>query len=811
MREIYDMTVYSPADADYESEGLCGPLTPMGDPSVVEEAGGEYSLDFEHPYDAAGRWRHLTPGNVVRAWVLMRVPPQPDDMGAYAGTVEVWQVKATAAKADRYLYSKKSGGKRLKLLTPGAEVVVLEAPSSGRYSVKCSYGTGYMEPAGLDASTRETVPVEQDSAALDGILGIGYRPQLFDIVSIERTYEGIQVHAQHISYRLMKNVASYKNSGSVSAIAAGAAVLSACVNPHDFTIQGDVADLRTGVEWSWRNPIDILLNPEDGILARWGCELMRDNFDLYLLHSAGADRGVNIELGKNLAGITVSEDWTDVATWIMPLGQAADGSVLLLPERGLVSARAADYPDRYIYAFFAEDATVGGGVDEQTVYTRMRAQAQALLDGGCDLPQLTIDIEVAQVDDPLAQRIVELLEPVLLYDTVHVYDPERGIEYDREVIRREVDPVSGRLRAITLGTTTGRLGSAPLAAWQIPDGINGGKILWATIGGEQIAAGGITTGNLADGAVDGIKLADLAVTGGKLADDAVTESKMAAGAVTSDKLDDGAVTEDKLDASAVTEDKIADGAVTYDKLAVGALKVGELRDNSANPNMAWKLSNLDAGTDELDLILIHDDEDGYVARINGLSTPTGSGGGITPQTYDYLHTLRLIARNYKNEGGGVANQERASLELDPHYVFPSGNTYPALVALGSIVPDATNNYDLGTSTTRWRRIYLNNNPNVSSDARIKEGVRDLDGGLIDRLRPRSFRMRGDPSGRARMGFVAQEVQRALAEADLQDSDLVADEDPAHLGLHYEQIIAPLVAKVQELTERIKKLEAEGDR
>ena len=543
MRELYDMTVFAAEDTDYETEGLCGPLVPVGEPELAVEAGGELSLDFEHPYDPEGRWRSLVVGNTVRAWMQMRIPPEPDDLGEYAATVEVWRVSSLAGKTDRYLYSTRTDSsktRKIKLLKGGLKVAIVKAYESGRWKVKTKYGTGWMNQEGLDSTQSETVVVDPDGAGLDDILGVDFRPQLFDITTIERNRESLAVHCTHISYRLMKNVTRYVATGNVKGVTAAKKLLENCLDDHTFSIYSDVADTRAGASWNYVNPIEAIMDPEAGLMARWGMELLRDNFDLYVLHNVGRDRGVTIEVGRNLAGITVTEDASGIATYVMPLGVKKDGTPLLLDEVWLVSPHANEYPQKHIYAFWAEDATVDDDANTATVKNRMRAQAQALLDAGCDLPALTVDVEVAQVDDPQAQSVVEMLEPVLEYDTVRVYDAERGMMFEDKCLRRVEDPIHGRLLSMELGNTTGRLGTTQIASWQVPSGISGGKILTGTMDSAPFK--------------DGVILARL------IAAQAITAEKMAAGSIDTllltafnaviQNLEAGHVEADTLDAAA---------------------------------------------------------------------------------------------------------------------------------------------------------------------------------------------------------------------------------------------------------------------
>lgn len=578
MREIYDMTVFAADADDYETEGLCGPLAPLGEPEVTIEAGGEYCLDFEHPYDPEGRWRALATGNTVRAWVQMRVPPEPDDMGAYAATVEVWKVRSTAGKTDRYLYSTRADTqktKKLKLLKGGLKVTIVNAYAEGRWKVKTKYGTGWMNQEGLDGSEAETDAIS-GSDGLDDILGVDFRPQLFDITEVERTHESVLVHAMHSTYRLMKNVTRYVATGSVKGVTAAKRLLANCLDEHEFSAYSDVADVRAGASWNYVNPIEAIMDPEAGLMARWGMELLRDNFDLYLLHNVGRDRGVTIEVGRNLAGITVTEDVTGIATYVMPLGTKADGSPLLLPEVWLVSPRANQYPQKHIYAFWADDAQVDDDASTATVRGRMREQAQAMLDAGCDVPALTVSVEVAQVDDPRAEAVVEALEPVLEYDTVRVYDVDRGLAFEDKCIRRVVDPVHGRLLSMELGNTRGRLGGTQIATWQVPNGFSGGKVAPGTLDGAALKDSTLQLRTIIAGSIIGELIAGHTITADHLAAGAVDAQALTAvtaaiGDLTAEDVHAGTVEANTLAAAfarlaAIVAEDISAGTVTADTL-----------------------------------------------------------------------------------------------------------------------------------------------------------------------------------------------------------------------------------------------------
>ena len=147
------------------------------------------------------------------------------------------------------------------------------------------------------------------------------------------------------------------------------------------------------------------------------------------------------------------------------------------------------------------------------------------------------------------------------------------------------------------------------------------------------------------------------------------------------------------------------------------------------------------------------------------------------------------------------------------------------------------NTDYGSQRT----IYLNAGKAVSvgtfytpdgsvskSDKRIKDDITDISSSAVDfilGLKPSKYKLKHGTSGRYHFGFIAQDVneimQTTVGDIGLitksqigttDDEDYVPvdfnNEDTYQYGLRYEEFIAPMVATIQSLNERIEKLENE---
>jgi hypothetical protein len=151
----------------------------------------------------------------------------------------------------------------------------------------------------------------------------------------------------------------------------------------------------------------------------------------------------------------------------------------------------------------------------------------------------------------------------------------------------------------------------------------------------------------------------------------------------------------------------------------------------------------------------------------------------------------------------------------------------------AVTPRTDNATVLGAAANRYTALYAVTGTIQTSDARMKKDVQDSALGLafIESLRPISYkwiieRNIAEPTGdgsdvdapmkvtpipgvRTHWGLIAQEVQQAVTAAGVDFGGYVENrENPdAPLGLNYSEFIAPLIKAVQELSARVRDLEA----
>ncbi|WP_424475447.1 tail fiber domain-containing protein [Oceanobacillus kimchii] len=113
---------------------------------------------------------------------------------------------------------------------------------------------------------------------------------------------------------------------------------------------------------------------------------------------------------------------------------------------------------------------------------------------------------------------------------------------------------------------------------------------------------------------------------------------------------------------------------------------------------------------------------------------------------------------------------------------------------------------------RFSQIYLTNGPDISSDERLKENIKDNHLGLdfIKRIETKTYnlkktnpRLEFEPT---KYGVLAQQLIEVFADLkiDYQKEDVVALGEDGYYGVKYEQFIAPIIRAIQELSLKLEK-------
>ena len=277
--------------------------------------------------------------------------------------------------------------------------------------------------------------------------------QPFRIYYVKPTMKEIAVNARHIFYDLLDNQCKpITHSGT--ATAALAALQAAFVYPMPFSFDTDIS--ITGTLTTGRmNPVQALLSDDDeatSFVKGYGGELLRDGFRVSVKAALGQDRGVSIRYGKNLVGLAVTEDESNVKTRIVCYGK--NGSATL------DSPHLGDYIYPKIYTL----------EDENKTLSEVQEEAQALLDGGCDIPSINIKVDFVALEKTVEYREYAVLEEVFLGDMVTVTNTKMGFRKRAKVISYEWDCLLEQYNDVELGDFI------PTLAASVTSGVKSGSL-----------------------------------------------------------------------------------------------------------------------------------------------------------------------------------------------------------------------------------------------------------------------------------------------------------------------------------------------
>ena len=277
--------------------------------------------------------------------------------------------------------------------------------------------------------------------------------QPFRIYYVKPTMKEISVNARHIFYDLLDNRCE-PISHSGTATAALAAMQAAFAYPMPFSFDTDIS--LTGTLTTGRmNPVQVLLSDDDeatSFVKGYGGELLRDGFRVSVKAALGQDRGVSIRYGKNLVGLEVTEDESEVKTRIICYGK--NGS------ETLDSPHLGDYIYPKIYTL----------EDGNKTLSEVQEEAQALLDGGCDIPSINIKADFVALEKTVEYREYAVLEEVFLGDMVTVINTKMGYQKRAKVISYEWDCLLEQYNEVELGDFI------PTLAASVTSGVKSGSL-----------------------------------------------------------------------------------------------------------------------------------------------------------------------------------------------------------------------------------------------------------------------------------------------------------------------------------------------
>lgn len=579
--------VYPASCTDFSGNGL-GVVTPMSC-TVTETLNGEWELTLVHDIDERGKWKRLSEGCILRAPVPAAMTPSVDlvTQQYQTSTYDVQIYKITTKSGPLHLRS--GTGTNYRILgkyKKGREVIVLNKTTSSWYEVTAPDGKhGYMASQYLTFQRTETQTVQTNVGFRNQVIEARQlRDQPFRVYRVVPELDKVTVYARHTFYDLIDNmIKSLKPSPSAVGAPVVQSLSGACLSSHDFSFYSDLTSTAEDVEWENDNPVEAMLG-ENGLVSKYGAELARDWYDVFLVRRVGNDTDVSIREKKNLTGISYDVDETDVVTRIMPTGEDADGNILYLPELYIDSPNLNAYTHpKWVHLPVSEAKEVTDGDEPKSkaqCYAEMRKAAQAEFDAGCDLPTVTLKVDFINCSDAEEYKQYAALTDIFLGDSVRVVARRIGVEISMRMTQYTYDCLTRKYTSVTLGTAADTLEGSMISSRQLPSGvISGSKLAINSVGAGQLQSGSVGSLQVKMAAIQTAHIQDAAITKAKIAEATIGELNATAITAISAKIQELAaknITTDELYAALATIAVAQITAANIEKANINWADIGEL-------------------------------------------------------------------------------------------------------------------------------------------------------------------------------------------------------------------------------------------
>jgi phage minor structural protein len=268
--------------------------------------------------------------------------------------------------------------------------------------------------------------------------------------SISRQGRTLEVEAPHLCYDLAhKYIVNIETSeddrypdGIDAATALEQLLAGTGFSPGDVTAGGDTLDYLDILQK------DVMSCIKEQLLEKWGGELEFDNFTVHLRSALGQDRRYPIRDGRNIAGITVTEDYEPVVTRLHVRGYENANFEEINDGKDWIDSELSAQ-----YAYAREGYADFDDVDDPQELLRLGRERLTAL----EVPEITYDIRLAQMRGTVQYAAYRRLENFALGDTAVLH----SAAVDRDVILRcselETDCLSGRNKSLKLGNTDVKL------------------------------------------------------------------------------------------------------------------------------------------------------------------------------------------------------------------------------------------------------------------------------------------------------------------------------------------------------------------
>lgn len=284
--------------------------------------------------------------------------------------------------------------------------------------------------------------------------------QMFRIYKVSKPISGkINVYARHIFFDLARDIIEGLELENASCEYALNELFRNSQFSKDFKGYSDIINAQN-YKMTTVNLIKSIGGHEGSILDTYGAgaEILRDNKNVYVLNKRGHDNGVTIEYAKNMTGLNIEFDDSNLITRIKPIAKYNDeNNNEIIVES---NPRYIDSPkiNNYEMPFISEiDFSSEFDNDEKPTAEKLKTLAENYFrDNKCDEIKINIKVEFIPLSKCVGYEDIQ--DKISLCDIVTIKDYRYKLDTQAKVIKTHYDFLADRYEKMELGEPKVSLG-----------------------------------------------------------------------------------------------------------------------------------------------------------------------------------------------------------------------------------------------------------------------------------------------------------------------------------------------------------------
>ncbi|MBS6678032.1 MAG: phage tail protein [Clostridiales bacterium] len=283
------------------------------------------------------------------------------------------------------------------------------------------------------------------------------KSQRFRIYDYEKSEDGVSAKARPVFFDAAKDAFILDKRPTNKT---GKEALNILMDGTGYTGETDIMDFNTAY-YVRKNLIEAI-NGEDenSFINRWGGEPIYQNEHLIMNKKYGSDRGAKATFGNNLQSITETVNMDQVVTRIIPMaynGYMLEGDKPWVdsPNIGkyeLIYTKVIEYSDVKLQEDVSDENEKGYG-DLSTLRAELKRRAQQDFDNGIDLPAITYEVEVTDLENAVGYEDIKDLVKIGFGDDVTAENKRLNITTKNRCVGIVYDCIEQKNKSVTLGET----------------------------------------------------------------------------------------------------------------------------------------------------------------------------------------------------------------------------------------------------------------------------------------------------------------------------------------------------------------------